>query len=239
MRAVLFDVDGTLVKLGGAGREALARGVAARLGRPLEEVLAAAMEVDFRGRTDTILLEELAGRLGHRVPELDPPLVAAYLAALPGTVARSRAEGRYETMPGALELVASLEARDDVLVGLLTGNVREAARIKLGPVGLAHLADRPGGFGDDARERADVARAAIRRLAAAGVPAGRVLVVGDTEHDVSAAHAAGARAVAVATGWTDPAVLRSCGADLFLPDLRDPAPLLALLESPGTPGPAD
>jgi len=233
VRAVLFDIDGTLVKLGGAGREALARGVAAALGRPFEEVLAAAMEVDFRGRTDTILLEELAGRLGVRVPALDPRMVAAYLGALPETVARSRAEGRYETMPGALELVADLESRTDVLVGLLTGNVREAARIKLAPVGLGHLADRPGGFGDDARERADVARAAVRRLAEAGIPPERVLVVGDTEHDVSAAHAAGARAVAVATGWTDPAVLRACGADLFLPDLRDPAPFLRFLESMG------
>ena len=233
MHAVLFDIDGTLVKLGGAGREALARGVASALGRPFEEVLAAAMEVDFRGRTDTILLEELAGRLGVRVPSLDPRMVAAYLAALPDTVARSCAEGRYETMPGALSLVEDLESRDEVLVGLLTGNVREAARIKLAPVGLGHLADRPGGFGDDARERADVARAAVRRLAEAGIPPDRTLVVGDTEHDVRAAHAAGARAVAVATGWTDSAVLRSCGADLFLPDLRDPAPLLGLLRSDG------
>ncbi len=233
MRAVLFDIDGTLVKLGGAGREALARGVASALGRPFEEVLAAAMEVDFRGRTDTILLEQLAGRLGHRVRDLDPAMVDAYLAALPGTVARSRAEGRYETMPGALELVARLEDRDDVLVGLLTGNVREAARIKLAPVGLAGLADRPGGFGDDARERADLARAAARRLEAAGVPRDRVLVVGDTEHDVAAAHAAGLRAVAVATGWTDPGVLRASGAELFLPDLRDPGPLLHLLETLG------
>ncbi len=231
MRAVLFDIDGTLVRLGGAGREALARGVAAAIGRPFAEVLEAAREVDFRGRTDTILLEELAGRFGVRVPALDPRMVAAYLAALPEAVRRSREEGRYRTMPGVPALVAGLESRDDVAVGLLTGNVREAARVKLSPAGLAHLADRPGGFGDDGRERADVARAAVGRLAEAGIPPERVLVVGDTEHDVAAAHAAGARAVAVATGWTALPVLRASGAELVLRDLAVPDPLLALLDT--------
>lgn len=219
MKAILFDIDGTLVKVGGAGREALARGASQTFGVPLEEAQAAARLVDFRGRTDVDLFEELGSRLGRPVQGIEPRLSDAYLEALVTTLD----ECRLEIMPGVREVLDALELREDVIVGLLTGNIRPAARLKLGRFGLGHLVDRPGGFGEDGRRRSELAEAAVRRAQAAGCGSGQVMVVGDTEHDVAAARGAGARTVAVATGWTDPAVLEACGADLFLPDLTQPA----------------
>ncbi len=215
------------MKAGGAGREALARGASALLGIPLDEVRAAAMQIDFRGRTDELLIDDLIGRLGAAPMGLDHRLVGAYLHELQQTLPAADTE----ILPGIPALLASLEQRGDVIVGLLTGNIREAARIKLEEFGLGFLADRPGGFGDDGRERAEVARAAGRRTAEWGVQPHHVVVVGDTEHDVTAARVIGARAVVVATGWTPIEILARSDADLCLPDLSDPSPLLDFLES--------
>ncbi len=228
MRAVLFDVDGTLIKAQGAGREALARGVARVLGAPLEAVRAEARAIDFRGRTDELLIEELVRRAGG-VPEagLDARVVAAYLEELETALA----EVEVEVLPGVPELLAALALRDDAAVGLLTGNVREGARRKLDAVGLGWLAARDGGFAEDGRERGELARAAMARLAAQGVAPGRVVVIGDTPHDVAAARAIGARAVAVASGWTPRAELAPCRPDLLLDSLAGPRQVLELLDA--------
>jgi phosphoglycolate phosphatase-like HAD superfamily hydrolase len=228
MRAVLFDVDGTLIKAQGAGREALARGVARVLGAPLEAVRAEAGAVDFRGRTDELLIEELVRRAGgDPEPGLDARVVAAYLEELEVALA----EVVVEVLPGVPELLAALELRDDVAVGLLTGNVREGARRKLHAVGLGWLALGDGGFAEDGRERDALARAAMARLAEQGVAPGRVVVVGDTPHDVAAARAIGARAVAVASGWTPRAELEPCRPDLLLDSLASPQQVLDLLDA--------
>jgi phosphoglycolate phosphatase-like HAD superfamily hydrolase len=228
MRAVLFDVDGTLIKAQGAGREALARGVARVLGAPLEAVRAEARAIDFRGRTDELLIEELVRRAGG-VPEsgLDARVVAAYLEELETALA----EVVVEVLPGVPELLAALALRDDAAVGLLTGNVREGARRKLDAVGLGWLAARDGGFAEDGRERDELARAAMARLAAQGVGAGRVVVIGDTPHDVAAARAIGARAVAVASGWTPRAELAPSRPDLLLDSLAGLRQVLELLDA--------
>ncbi len=223
--AVLFDIDGTLLRAGGAGREALARGAADALGVTLEAARAAASAMDFRGRIDPLLIDELTRRLGFDPGARDHDVQRAYLAALPHTLAGSTVE----LLPGVPELLATLEARGAVSVGLLTGNVRDGARLKLGAVGLAHLVERTGGFGEDGLSRGEVAASAVAALARQGVPAERVVVIGDTEHDVSAARYAGARAVAVATGWTRPEVLRAARPDVYVDDLTDPAPVLGLL----------
>lgn len=228
MRAVLFDVDGTLIKAGGAGREALARGVARVLGAPIDEVRAIALSVDFRGRTDELLIEELVRRAGG-VPTagLDARVVEAYLEALDVTLA----EVQVELLAGVAGLLGSLALRDDLAVGLLTGNVRDGARRKLARVGLGWLAEQEGGFAEDGRERDALAAAAMGRLVARGVDPARVAVVGDTAHDVAAARAVGARAVAVASGWTEIGELAACGPDLLLPSLEDSGPVLTLLDA--------
>ncbi len=224
--AVLFDIDGTLLRAGGAGREALARGAAEALGVTLEMARSAAAAMDFRGRIDPLLIDELTRRLGFDPGTRDHDVQRAYLAALPETLAGATVE----LLPGVPELLARLEGRDTISVGLLTGNVREGARLKLGAVGLARLVERTGGFGEDGLSRGEVAARAVAALARQGVPGDRVVVIGDTEHDVAAARFAGARAVAVATGWTPPEVLRASLPDVYVDDLTDAGPVLGLLD---------
>jgi phosphoglycolate phosphatase len=117
-------------------------------------------------------------------------------------------------------------------VGLLTGNVRAGARVKLGHFGLYdHFAF--GGFGDHHLDRDEVAREALaeveRRFNGRHSPE-RIWVVGDTPLDIRCARAIGARAVAVATGWHSEEELTAHGPDLFLTDLEDAGLLMARLK---------
>ncbi|MDH3284888.1 MAG: haloacid dehalogenase-like hydrolase [Acidobacteriota bacterium] len=223
--AVLFDVDGTLVRLGGAGRAALVRAAADETRLPEERVREVVEAIDFRGTTDTLIVEKI--RAGLQLEDDGARLMRRYLERLPATVA----DRERTILPGVRDLIDTLEGRQPrTVVGLLTGNVRDGARIKLSAFGLGHLADRPGGFGEDGRSRAEIAGVALSRLRSAGVSEGRAVVVGDTEHDVTAARSAGAAAVAVATGWTPRETLEASRPDLLLADLSDPSGLLGLLD---------
>ena len=223
MHVVLFDIDGTLVKSGGAGKAAMEAALASAFALPADTV-----DVPFSGRTDRSIGGDLFRHYG-----IEPTLanwdrfLHDYLAHLPGCLARHTGH----VLPGIAALIAGLSARADVLLGLLTGNIREGARLKLTHFGLFHFF-QCGGFGDGHLERDDVARAAladVRRHHPAVDPA-RVLVVGDTPLDVQCARAIGARVAAVATGWHSLDELAATGPDLALPDLADPTPLLAMIQ---------
>ena len=131
-------------------------------------------------------------------------------------------------LPGIAALLTTLRARDDVLIGLLTGNVQEGARVKLGFFGLYDYFTC-GGFGDLHLDRDDVAREAVnnvRQQLNGSLLRERVWVIGDTPLDVRCARAIGARVVAVATGWHTPEELATHAPDLLLPDLSDPTAFL-------------
>jgi phosphoglycolate phosphatase len=215
----LFDIDGTLLLSGGAGMRALERAFQDRFG------LTGAMSgVQPGGKTDTIILEEMFAAALRRAPtssEMDEiialylPLLQAEMVVAPG----------FRLMPSVVETLDYLDGLGAaVIVGLATGNVREAARIKLERAGLwPRFA--VGGFGCDHRERARlVARAIERACVHAGVDAlepEQVVVVGDTPFDVQAARACGARAVAVATGTASREDLAACGPDVLLDTLAE------------------
>lgn len=222
MNVCLFDIDGTLINSGGAGKAAMEAALRAEFG--LDGVRDG---VPFSGRTDRAI-----GRDLFRLHGLDDDagawqrFVASYLTHLPASLRRH--PGRI--LPGIAALLAALRARGDVACGLLTGNLREGARIKLAHFGLdAHFAF--GGFGDRHFDRDEVAREALAAAAdhLSGPPlCERIVVVGDTPLDVRCARAVGARVVAVATGWHPYEELEAAGPDLLLHDLTDPGPLLAL-----------
>ena len=221
MHVCLFDIDGTLIASGGAGKAALEMALLSEFG-----VRHAIDPFLLSGRTDRAIGRDLF-RL--HVLEESPAnwrrLREGYLRHLPGCLARS--QGR--VLPGIADLVGRLSGSGEALLGLLTGNLRAGARVKLSHYGLyQHFAF--GGFGDEHLDRDDVAREAlaeVRRLNGT-VHAKRIWVVGDTPLDVRCARAIGARAVAVATGWHSLDELAAAQPDLLLPDLSDPAPLLAL-----------
>jgi phosphoglycolate phosphatase-like HAD superfamily hydrolase len=228
---VLFDIDGTLISSGGAGRSALEAGLIEEFGpRRLSDRL------ELSGRTDRAILHDLL-RLSDLpdTPEHMDRVRAAYLRHLPGRMSAHTAEVapgspyRARVLPGIAGLIDTLSRREDVYLGLLTGNLRAGARIKLGHFGLFdHFAF--GGFGDHHHDRDDVAREALadaQRHLGRQIDITRVWVVGDTPLDVRCARAIGANVLAVLTGWHARDQLASCRPDLLLDDLSDPTPLLS------------
>jgi phosphoglycolate phosphatase len=210
MLLVLWDVDGTLVRSAGHGRWAFEDAFRAVVGREPEPV-------DYAGRTDKqIALTMLAGEHGHL-----PRVLEELAGALELRKEAMRAEGY--AYPGVPEVLEELHQRDDVIQSLLTGNIQANAVIKVSAFGLERWLDfEVGAYGSDPHEeRSDLVAVARERAAARyGEPTGAVLV-GDTPLDVRAAQEAGARAVAVATGFADHDTLRASGPDALLEDLTD------------------
>lgn len=227
-KLVLFDIDGTLVLTGGAGVRAM--------NRALEDTLGHADGLDgiqVAGRTDWAILVDAVGKVGREIDDaLLRTLRERYVANLAVEIEHP-GKGPKAVMPGIRELLDVLSARDDIFVGLLTGNFEEGARIKLGHFGLWRYFTC-GAFGGDAADRNALVPFAVERARACGlpeIPSSDVLVVGDTPHDVDCAHAAGAIAVAVATGGYTVDRLRETGAAVVFKDLSDTAAFLKLIEN--------
>lgn len=210
----LFDIDGTLLRAGGAGSRALNAAFAARHG------LDAAMTgIDASGRTDPWLIAQVfERRLGRAATaaEIDE-ILEAYLPELERELTALR------VLPGVIEALDWLAGDPELHhAGIATGNVERGARIKLDRAGLTARFTF-GGYGCDSAARpALVARAIERGRARAGdVPAARCIVVGDTVHDIAAARACGVRVVAVCTGSDTRATLEASGADVVLDSLTE------------------
>ncbi len=194
-RVVLFDIDGTLIRTGGAGVRAFARTAELAFGKP-----GGTATMRFHGRTDTSLVREFLRLHGFAdTPENLERFLATYLFLLDEELERHRGE----TCPGVPELIARLRALSEPpLIGLLTGNVRVGAALKLAAHGLAEEFVL-GAFGDDHESRNELAAVAQRRasqMLGHAVAGHEIVVIGDTQADVECAHAIGARCVAVATG---------------------------------------
>ena len=220
---VLFDVDGTLLAADGAGRAAMECAM-----RRVTGVADTLRTLAFAGLTDRLIVRTGLRAAGHRDDDATIDIVLEhYLDLL--QVELDRAPG-FRVLGGVRVLVESLLERPDVAVGLGTGNVEAGARLKLRRAGLDHLFAF-GGFGCDHEERSQLLLAgALRGRAVIGSRVSpedaaqpRVVVVGDTPLDVRAAHAIGARAVAVTTGPHTAEELAAAGADVVLRDLGDGA----------------
>lgn len=217
---VLFDIDLTLVRLNAVGRRAMTAALLELAG--IEDGLAG---IEFAGRTDRwILKQALAGK---HVPED----FERFLLEFEGPYLRSLEEHLPllggEVLAGAVPLLDALVARGDVRLGVQTGNLRQAAWFKLRAFDLDGYFVG-GGFADDAEERDALVAAAIARLG--GADAGqRVVVVGDSVHDVTAGLANGAVAVGVATGQANFEELEAAGPHLVLRDLTEGEAVLSLL----------
>lgn len=220
---LLFDIDGTLISTGGAGRRSMERAFAATYGRA-----DACAGISFGGMTDRAILRAGLAALGEPpVPAAIDALLTAYLAALEDEIARSDCR-LHAGIEGALT-AAHGHAR--AAVGLGTGNVREGARVKLRKVGIYERFTF-GGFGCDHEDRGELIRMGAERGARAlGVlrEECRVVVIGDTPKDVAAAKVIGAESIAVATGSFSLAELTAAGATHVFRDLTDPAAIPAML----------
>ena len=224
MRAttVLWDIDGTLLHSGGVAPEAFLEAVAEVTGRrPSPE------RRDYGGRLDPEIAEMLLTAVGAELA-----CVPAVLEALKRLVLQrlDQLHAQTSAYPG-VEAVLTTLAAAGVRQTVVTGNLAAIARHKLEAGGLIPPIELGfGGFGDSAATRADVARVALDRLSAVGWTAGpgEVWIVGDTPRDLACARAVGVRCALVATGRPTMDELAGLGADIVLPDLSDPRPLLDL-----------
>ncbi len=210
----LFDIDGTLIRTDHVGRRAFERACDEHLGHTgtLESIR-------LDGKTDPGILDEVFLQWQGRdaTAEEHEAILGKYLDYL----AEALPSAQYEVLPGVVEVLDELDRRGAPL-GLATGNHVRGAEIKLSRGDLWRRF-RFGGFGSDAKERSELVRVGVQRgrAHARDVEARRAIwVIGDTPRDIHAAHAAGARALGVATGSFDEAALREAGADRTVPDLR-------------------
>ncbi len=227
-RLVLFDIDGTLLTARGAPRRAFHRAML--------QVYGTAGPIathPFDGKTDPQIARELLTQARVRPDRIQagfPALWSVYLREL----GRELAVPGHETivMPGVRELIAALEKRrDEIALGLLTGNIAGGARLKLGSVGMdRHFAF--GAFGSDAERRDALPAVAVRRAERATGREFRgrdIVVIGDTPADVLCGRSLEVRAIGVGTGRHPTAELEAAGAEHAFADLSETERVLAAI----------
>ncbi|HEY1591024.1 MAG TPA: HAD family hydrolase [Solirubrobacteraceae bacterium] len=223
---LLFDIDGTLVSgATDAHRDAMHEALHTVHGIDPKRVMRRPLV--SAGRTDpeiarSILLDAgiSAERIDDRADDVREQCCQAYARLCPADLSDT-------VLPGVPELLASLAARPDVTLALLTGNYEAVARLKLARAGIGRSFPRgEGGFGSDAEDRAALPTIARRRAGAVGTPhpRERTIVIGDTPRDIACARADGVRCVAVASGPYSGDEL--AGADCVVGDSRELARLL-------------
>jgi phosphoglycolate phosphatase len=198
MRIVLFDIDGTLLRSGGAGRASMERALIEVFGSP------GSREYNYGGKTDRQIVRDLMRREGFTDEAIDTQmdqLIETYVLGLPAEL-----ESRSRTVlvcDGVLELLEALDREERVVVGLLTGNVESGARAKLTAAGIDPARFRVNAFGSDHELRPELPAVAQRRaseLLGIDVQGNRLVIIGDTPADIQCGEDIGARAIAVATG---------------------------------------
>ena len=217
---VLFDIDGTLLLTAGAGRRAIVAALREEVDDPR-----AFEGIRFDGKTDPQIVAEMleaAGELEPREAERVERLCRRYLELL--ALELERPTTRTTLMPGVEPLLDRLEARPDVVLGLLTGNLAGGAVLKLRSGGIDPARFRVGAYGSDAADRPLLPEIAARRAEPffGRIPRGReVVIIGDTPADIHCGEGIAARAVAVATGSYSVSDLAACGPHAVFGDLSD------------------
>lgn len=228
IRIALFDIDGTLLDTGGAGRRAFVAALHDTLGRPIDET-----PFDFAGKTDTLILRTLLSRAG--VEDVEGPLSRAvidrYLQHLDRELASSNAG---DLCPGVAAVLDALHANQEFRIGLLTGNLAAGAQKKLARFGIASRFAF-GAYGDDAEDRDRLVEFALARALAAeeknGGESAAVVLIGDTPLDIQCARVGGAKILAVATGLFTQAELAVHGPDALVADLSDTEKIISILRA--------
>jgi phosphoglycolate phosphatase len=223
-KLILFDIDGTLIRTGGAGVRAMTRAFSQTCG-----IADALHRVEVAGRTDRLIMTDALALSGR---PLDDDLLRQFRELYCGFLREELLQlPQYEftdggvkgTLPGVRPLLDHLEQRDDIDLALLTGNFRSSAEIKLSHYDLWRYFPW-GAFADDALERPDLLPVALTRYQShttRAIDPADVIIVGDTPHDVTCARSGGAKVVAVATGVFDAAALAEYEPDVVFNNLSD------------------
>lgn len=218
-QAILFDIDGLLITTGGAGTRSWRWAFDELYGIPADIGM-----FTEAGMTDPVIGRlTFTGVIGHEPsPEELAKVISHYLMRLPDEVAASSG---YKVLDGVDELLPRL-SKAGFLLGITTGTVEAAAHIKLARANLNRFFSF-GGYGSDSADRGELTRKAIERageILGTALGSHSVLVLGDTPKDISAAHAAGAIGIGVASGHYSKAELGAAGADYVLGSLVEELP---------------
>ena len=224
MHILLFDIDGTLLNSGGAGQRAMELALEIQYGitEPTEGISTA-------GRTDKAITVDMLNYhgVGNLIESTWDSFLATYLEQLPAQLAACDGV----VLPGVPDLLRALATRDDVELGLLTGNFREGARLKLQHYDMWDYFGF-GGFGDHHPDRDDVARDALQVVHdnfGEDTPSEHVWVIGDTAADVQCGRAINAQVIGVGTGIVSRQSLIDAKPDWLFNDFSDPQCVLELL----------
>jgi phosphoglycolate phosphatase-like HAD superfamily hydrolase len=225
-RLLLWDIDGTLVRVGTIGAAVFDQAVTDVTGRiPV-------VRPRMSGKTDPQIVSEYLEDLG--LPE-DEDLVAAVLRALADHLSRRADEvaATGTVCPGVVELLPRLAADRRIINGVLTGNIAPNAVVKLAAFGLDRWLDLAvGAYGSDHHDRTALVPIAMGRVAETHhlrLQPEDVWVIGDTPRDLDCARAAGAHCLLVGTGRYPSDELGALGADATLADLADVDAVVKLL----------
>ncbi len=214
---LLFDIDGTLLLTGGAGKIAFEEAF-----EEIFEIPHAWGNLDPHGKTDPAIFDEVARReLGRLLTPGEFDLLMERYEEI--FEERIRESPRFELMPGVIEILEQLSRDPDLFLALATGNFERAGRMKLDRGGVEHYF-QTGGFGNDARERDKILLAAVgysEELARKCFDKKRIFVIGDTEYDIAAAKKAGLRSIAVLTNGRTRKHFEKDPPDHILQDLTD------------------
>jgi phosphoglycolate phosphatase len=198
MRLVLFDIDGTLLSSEGLGRASMQRALAEVFGSPGNP------SYRYDGKTDKQIVRDVMRLEGHSDSHIDArmdTLIVLYLEGLRAGVKSGRFNVR--PLPGVVEILDELEKRDDVVLGLLTGNIEPGARLKLTAAGINPDRFRVNAFGSDHEHRPELPAIAQRRASETlglDIAGDRLIVIGDTPADIECGRSIGVRAIGVASG---------------------------------------
>lgn len=213
---LLWDIDGTLTRSSGAGLHALETALRLELG-----VTASLADIDYSGRTDRWILRQIFAKFGFAADDAAfTRYLDAYIRALPASLVSHQSH----VLPGVSEALERVHTHDRWAQALLTGNVERGARVKLAHHDLARYFPF-GAFADDSELRNDLGPVALRRARdfhGVDFPAHRVIVIGDTPHDIACGRIIGAQTVAVATGLHSLAELQSHQPTAAFASLADP-----------------
>jgi len=228
MKLLLFDIDGTIIRSHSAGRIALAK--------TLKDVYGTAGPIEsyhMSGKTDLRIITDLLTAAGVKHPEINGNLELTYEKMILN--AREIYPGKgIEPCPGVTALLASLRRRKDVLLGLLTGNAKGTAPLKLSAAGINPAQFRIGSFGSDALDRNELPAIAMSRasqLTGHEYIGKNTVIIGDTPADILCARAGKAKAIAVASGWHSADTLAQYHPDHLFENLSDTAEVMRALLS--------
>jgi phosphoglycolate phosphatase-like HAD superfamily hydrolase len=230
MQLLLFDIDGTLLRSNGAGKAALTMA--------LEDIFGTSGPCDnyqLAGKTDPLIISDLMGAAGKDASEIDRQLPAVYERMM-FHAQKIFSEKNIFPCPGIPELLEALLQREDVLIGLLTGNIESTAPLKLAAAGIEPSIFRVGAYGSDHKDRNQLPHFALRRAAELTnqtFTGQNTTIIGDTPADIACARTVGARVVAVGSGSYSSATLSKFQPDFLFDNLLNKdSTLEALIPSP-------